>query len=107
MTLNDKAKQARQAYLQGFLSHQDYYSWLAEEMHFGSGLVASVIGRDKIIKSTCPHFNDIPLRQWDVFHSYTTCCVPRPALSLSDSVCLAKALARRIRDASHQGASHV
>ncbi|NUX98748.1 hypothetical protein [Paraburkholderia youngii] len=69
--------------------------------------VKSCIGEDRIKASTNPHFNDIPLAEWDRLDA-----VIRPigarinkeingasVWSLSDTVCVAKEAARQLKEA--------
>jgi len=54
----------RAEYMACNISHHDYY------MQAGRHLIADVervIGRGRIVASTDPHFNDIPLKWWDGF----------------------------------------
>jgi hypothetical protein len=68
-------------------------------------LVASVIGVDRIKRSTDPDFNDIPLQEWDNLQGYILSCVGSSlakangsgGISLSDCVCVAKTAARIIK----------
>ncbi len=91
MATQDQVTQTRKAYMAGFLTHHEYYSWLAYEVGFTQSRLAYMAARIK--QSTDEHFNDIPLRQWDALHFHP----PGLAWSLSDSVCVAKSVARDIR----------
>lgn len=71
-------------------------------------LVSENIGVDKIKSSDDEYFNDIPLIQWDSLHY---CGLPRitkamreeagEGNSLSTTICIAKAAARKIKNASN------
>jgi len=68
-----------------------------------SDYVQRVIGIDRIRESSNPHFNDIPLKEWDEMHHamllFTTEWRKQGLIgnSLADSVCLAKACAKKLR----------
>ena len=70
--------------------------------------VLSLIGLDRLKSSTCPHFNDIPLKLWDQL----TPQLPGSAgfskagdfYTLANGVCLAKEAARQIIESQTQGA---
>lgn len=96
MKLNEKIKQMRPAYLSGLLTHQDYYSWLADEIGFTEKALFLFIKKDEIQKSTDRHVNDIPLKKWDAMHVLIF-SMARCNWSLSDSVCVAKAVAESVR----------
>lgn len=101
----------RRDYMSGRISHDDYYG------QFVTGAVIEAvkcsISETRIRRSQDPHFNDIPLGEWDdlakclpaktwsaVAHSNaSTTRGGVPNVSLSDKVCLVKAAARMIRDA--------
>lgn len=82
-------------------------------------LVACRIGLDRIRASNDPHFNDIPLREWDALNPFVRdLCLSRAGdldpqrvvstnpktgqrsigWSLSDGVCIAKEAARQLRE---------
>lgn len=53
----------RKQYMDKEATYREYYA-----QFFGSaypGIVANRIGADRLAKSTDPHFNDIPLADWD------------------------------------------
>lgn len=89
----------RQQYMNKEASHQEYYG------QFVSGeLKRQVQARfgSRLCTSTDPHFNDIPLKEWDNFWSR----VPAPIASkmreagdfptLAGSVCILKEAARQV-----------
>jgi len=99
----------RKAYMNRLCSHDDYF-----DQFVTSGikrLVERSISRGKIKNSTDEHFNDIPLGLWDNLYgsirtrvggmlaksNASTTAGGRGSLSLSDTVCVAKAAARQIR----------
>jgi hypothetical protein len=53
----------RQAYLDGFCSHREYYAQFVND--YIIAYVARQIGGQRLIESTNEHFNDIPLEEWD------------------------------------------
>ena len=80
--------------------HNDFYDQLVNDMN--KSLVKMVIGEDRIVKSKDPHFNDIPLKLWDIisFNALKASKFREFGLpySLSTGVCLAKACARQIKE---------
>ena len=93
----------RKQYMNKEVSHQEYYAQFVTPnvMHF----VRNVIGEGPIRDSQDPHFNDIPLVRWDNLHPYILSLVGWKiskanggGVSLSDTVCVAKAAAEMIRD---------
>lgn len=86
--------------------HHSYYLQFATSKTYK--VVKSYIGEKDIKLSTDPHFNDIPLHRWDRLHELMIETSNRKAKkesdgtdkfcwSLSDSVCVAKTIAREIR----------
>ena len=74
-------------------------------------LVLSGIGKDRILASTDPHFNDIPLKEWDDLNRQISETINQRlkgqaegfpegkfGWSDSDSVCIAKAVAREYKE---------
>jgi hypothetical protein len=97
----------RKQYMDGEVSHNDYYGQFVTD---GVIQLFDWALRDRIKKSIDPHFNDIPLRQWDQLAA----CLPKSvisvvcdantsthsggrAYSLSDCVCVLKAAAKKVR----------
>ena len=92
--------------------HQTYHRQFATPRVIQT--VADVIGRDLIVASTDPYFNDIPLGRWDSLAKGTahwtrewhavsnsnasTEKTGTPWHSLSDRVCVLKAAAAMIRE---------
>jgi hypothetical protein len=101
----DRSKEAHEAL------HHEYYIQFATDRT--RRLVENTIGVDRIKASTDPHFNDIPLGEWDRMEMRVRDTIDRAKLgqaeptgkpgsfmwSLSTAVCVAKAVAREIRDA--------
>lgn len=101
----------RKDYMDGKVTHDAYYSqFVTPEVR---AIVARCIGAGRIRASTDPHFNDIPLREWDAIIGFTDGPQPRVATSLGvrtaleaagDSVsastltCVMKAAARQIKE---------
>lgn len=93
----------RQQYMNRECTHDEFYGQFVNELVIRC--VASAIGVARIKGSTDPHFNDIPLREWDGLHRWLYGTVKASHLrigytggvSLSDTVCVAKAAARRIK----------
>jgi len=89
--------------------HHEYYIQFATDRT--RRLVAQSIGRDRILASQDPHFNDIPLNLWDGLEARVKDTIDRKLLgeaeacapgsfvwSLSTAVCIAKAVAREMRE---------
>ena len=84
----------------GMPAHRAYYGQFvnADLMQW----VVKHIGQSRILSSTDPHLNDIPLREWDALHGMlamwckrAVCATTSGGYSLSDSVCIAKESARQ------------
>lgn len=90
----------RSQYLNKECTHDEYYGQLVTELTVHQ--VNRFIGSDRIKNSKDPHFNDIPLSEWDRVGAL----VNRPLklrdlgdyATISSGVCIAKAAARQIRD---------
>jgi len=67
-------------------------------------MVNSYIGEDKIINSTDPHFNDIPLEKWDRLVTGLPVGSKMKEvgdyLTIAGGVCILKAAARQIKEQS-------
>ena len=88
-------------------AHQQYYGqFVTDDVR---AVVAAGIGRARIMASTDPNFNDIPLKKWDMLHgqildavfsttpeSYIRAWGETPR-TLCFSCCVAKQAARQIR----------
>ena len=98
----------RKQYMDNEVSHAEYYA------QFGIHLIKLVgnrIGKKRILESSDPHFNDIPLREWDRLESSVRqlvgCMIreyngPKAGVSLSDCVCAAKSAARMIKSEARE-----
>ena len=88
--------------------HHSYFLQFATDQTYA--IVKRSIGIKAIAESTCPNMNDIPLRLWDEIHPQIKGSVKRALKvymhsygcksfnwSLSDSVCVAKAVARELK----------
>ena len=53
----------RKEYLNGSCTHQEYYGQFVSPGT--KRRVITGIGKERILSSECPHFNDIPLVIWD------------------------------------------
>lgn len=83
-------------YMDGLITHQAYYEWLAEML--GIRWEAGGEMCDRVLASTDPYLNDIPLYWWDAHDMWTRRRASRAGFkswSLSDTVCVQKAAARR------------
>ncbi len=92
----------RKQYLDGQASHDEYYRQFVSS--YICAAVERNIGRERILASTDPHMNDIPLSEWDgvglgfnssVIHEKVKAC--GDFVSLSTLVCIAKAAAKQIK----------
>ena len=92
----------RKQYMKGEVDHQTYYAQFGQHL---VDLVKQVIGEKRVKASEDEHFNDIDLKRWDRMHQSVLMLVGRRlgeangtgGVSLSDTVCSAKAAARIIR----------
>ena len=83
--------------------HNRYYRQFVDPLMLAT--VELFIGKEKILKSECPHFNDIPLEHWDrcgsIIHSQEFNKRVQEAqdfVSMSTLVCVAKECARMIKE---------
>ncbi len=90
----------RQQYLAREISHDEYYLWLADLIHFLPQVLDHLM--DQVSTSTDPHLNDVPLHLWDNLHFVIRPLAAKVGLSwsLSDSVCTAKAKAKQLANQS-------
>lgn len=86
----------RQKYMTNEMTHQEYYIGLAKIMGLNG---VAMIPNEQIKASTDESFNDIPLKKWDDHHGLVSHLAYQhfPVWSLSDTVCVLKAIAREIR----------
>lgn len=99
----------RAQYMNRECSHQEYYGQFVTLNVLR--LVENHIGRDRILTSSDPHFNDIPLYQWDKLCSPILSMVGHRIRAvnnqsfvwLADAVCIAKAAAEMIRGRTKKG----
>jgi hypothetical protein len=96
----------RSQYMNKESSHEEYYrQFVTPEV---IKLVETTIGKDRILRSTDPYFNDIPLGKWDMLH-HSVMAYVRSKLreadpcgeTLSDTCCIAKQAARMIKENHH------
>ena len=98
----------RKQYMDNEVSHEEYYA------QFGIHLIKLVensIGKQRILESNDPYFNDIPLAEWNrldvsvrqlVGRMIRECNGPKAGVSLSDCVCAAKSAARIIKSEARE-----
>lgn len=84
-------------YLAGEISHHAYYSQFVTDSV--KSVLLNRIPLEKLNASRDPHFNDIPLKEWDTIklpHSAEKLLLQagHAGISLSDSVCVFKAAAK-------------
>ena len=96
----------RSDYVSGANTHREYYAQFVTP-YIKRQLVLR-FKLPKILKSTCEHFNDIPLWQWDRCQSIATVsdkkldqCEDVP--TLSTSVCILKEAAQQLREQHNNG----
>ena len=96
----------RKEYIDGTVTHEEYYSQFVNDNI--KDLVINRIGLYRIKSSTDPHFNDIPLHEWDSLElGIRSICGKAISkanssggVSLSDCVCIAKQAARIVKESS-------
>ena len=89
----------RKQYLDGEVSHEDYYGQFSNEVI--EAQVVWCLGKDEVRASTDKHMNDIPLARWDGLARLDAFGMGRAlaaangtgGYSLSDQVCALKAAA--------------
>lgn len=91
----------RKEYLDGKISHMDFYLWLADRI--GIDYTYLLVELEVLKRSSDKHFNDIPLKWWDSEDAIVRSKASRAGMkqwSLSDTVCVLKTVARRLVDNS-------
>ena len=92
----------RQNYLNGECSHREYYAQFVSEGV--KNRVSQAIGDARIKASRDPHFNDIPLGEWDMVIGVFPANIANAMReagdypTLSGAVCIAKEAARQIKE---------
>lgn len=85
------------------IAHRAYYAQFINQLIVD--LVLRHLGRERIVTSQDPHFNDIPLKRWDMMVPNLPFGINRKLaqygdnLSLSTGVCILKEAAQQIREA--------
>lgn len=78
-------------------AHRRFYAQLVNDRTIAH--VVSTIGANRLKASTDPHFNDIPLKEWDRFAGHLPIAMKMEALgsylTLAGVVCIAKEAARQ------------
>jgi len=92
----EKMAAERSRYMDGEISHDEYYLWLSDWIGLPDSLIPATI--DEIRASNDEHFNDIRLQRWDAMDKSVRAYAGGLYWSLSDTVCCLKAMARRRRD---------
>lgn len=94
----------RKQYMEGACTYDEFYRQFVTADTIRR--VVTAIGKDKILASTCEHFNDIPLPLWDAL-------VPRlpgselvtraeTFYTLGTGVCIAKQAAKMYKDSQKE-----
>lgn len=68
MTKKEQALFTHKDYMDKKCSHREYFAQFVTNGTLNA--VSRSIGKDRIVASTDPHFNDIPLRKWDALTGY-------------------------------------
>ncbi len=86
----------RQLYLNGELTHKNYYLWLSEFLEIPGSMIP--FRRDELLLITDPHMNDLSLSKWDAQHNGISRIVYSKirVWSLSETVCCLKAMAQHL-----------
>jgi len=88
----------RQQYLDGIVSHRDYYSQFVTDNT--KKAVLHSIGKEALFSSTDEHMNDIPLHRWDAISHVLNSDALKQAkegfLTPAGWVCIAKEAGRQI-----------
>ena len=96
MTLQEQFELNHQLNLDGKMTHDEFFLWLADAIHITVGNLP--VSLDVIRNSTDKHLNDIPLIKWDQCDSLVRSKAGYAGIrswSLSDTVCTLKCFARR------------
>lgn len=90
----EQYNEQRARYMGREINHQEFYLWLAD----GIGVTAAdlPVSEEMLRGSTDEHFNDIPLAKWDNRHPTISQKAAGLSWSMSDTVCVLKAVARRL-----------
>lgn len=87
----------RKEYLNGNISHDEYYCWLGNFIGVTEADVP--FSKEQLEKSKDIHFNDLSLKIWDSKHSLLYILAKNKSLltwSYADTVCVLKSLARKV-----------
>lgn len=96
MTLQEQHDAKRKQYLASEISHSEFYLWLADSI--GIRIHDLPVKIERVKASTDPHLNDIPLQLWDRMDYLVRRLAVQHGMrswSLSDTVCVLKAFAKR------------
>lgn len=85
----------RKLYMEHKISHDDYYLWLADTIRADYSMIP--VSDSALLDSTDEYMNDIELHIWDSHDPLVRSLAYSRKLpwSLSDTVCVLKALARK------------
>lgn len=96
MIENELHIEKRKQYLDGKISHDDYYCWIANFI----GVTEQDIPftKEQILNSKDIHLNDLPLNIWDKKHPLLNLLAKQKSLnwSYSNTVCVLKSFARKL-----------
>jgi hypothetical protein len=99
MTRDEYMQQSRD---NGPVAHRAYYGQFVN--HNTIKQVVRHIGADRIKASTNPHFNDIPLEEWDNLTKFLIIAKPFKSVgdytTLAGLVCVAKEAARQFKESN-------
>ncbi len=87
----------RKEYLDGDCTHREYFAQFVSPDR--PEHVAGIIGKQRLLNSTDPHMNDIPLFEWDAIPNPHGTDMKMRAIgdypTLSSAVCISKEAARQ------------
>ncbi len=94
-TVAEQQTEQRARYMRHEITFAEYYEWLADTIGVTARMLPVPI--ERIQDSTDEHLNDIPLQMWDRMDYAVRWLANRNRVpwSLSDTVCVLKAVARR------------
>ena len=97
MTLQEQYTEKRAKYMSNQLTHNEFYLWLADAIGIEEYMLPFTV--DAIRNSHDEHLNDLPLARWDSYDPLVRGLAVQHGMrswSLSDTVCVLKAYARKV-----------
>lgn len=99
MSLQERHNVERKRYMDGEISHHDFYRWLGNQIEVTEDDLSLAI-KERLPYSTDEYLNDIRLQLWDALDPIVRRKAHRAGMriwSYSDTVCVMKALAKEIK----------